>query len=215
MAKTIPWQDDYWLPLMQIYLKRPAGIKPALSRDVADLSLELHIPPTVLVARMKELERLDTPRLERIWQTYAKNPRRLARAVRLWREMKGFGAAEEFYEGVEVNESFERDIRPLDEEPRLTTVALILCLDLYYQLIPQTMVSQTPEVASLAKLIGVETRLVVEILELYQLCDPYLHRSSSVPHPLSEPCQEIWQRFGNGETEELSTFAEELKEYYR
>lgn len=215
MARNTVWQDDYWLPIMQIYLRKPVGVKPTYSRDIVNLSLELHIAPRLLAARMQQVATLSTPRVEHFWQSYAENPRRLARAVRLWREMRGFGLPDMFYNGVEVNETFERDFRPLPEEPSLTPVALILILDLYFRLTPITMVAETPEVTELAQLLKVNASLVVSVLEAYQLCDPYLHRSSSVPHPLSEPCQEIWQRFGNGETEELSAFAEELKEYYR
>lgn len=30
MARNQQWQDDYWLPLMQLYLKKPVGVKPVL-----------------------------------------------------------------------------------------------------------------------------------------------------------------------------------------
>lgn len=215
MAKTTLWQDDYWLPLMQIYLKKPVGQKPVYNRDMVTLSLELHIAPPQLALRMEQLSRLDTPRLERIWQTYAESPRRLARAVRLWREMNGFGAADNFYDGVEVNETFERDFHPLDEDPRLTPAALIIVLGLYFQLIPQTMVAETPEVAETARLIGIPTGVVVEMLELYQLCDPYLNRSDITLSHLLVPCQQVWKRFENTEQTKLETFAEELKAYYQ
>jgi hypothetical protein len=215
MAKNTIWQDDYWLPLMQLYLKRPVGIKPTFSRDMVGLGMELHVAPTVLSLRMQQIATLSTPRIERIWQTYSENPRRLARAVRLWREMRGFGDASSFYEGVDVSESFERDFRPLDCEPQITPIALILVLDLYFRLTPITMVAQTPEVAELARLIKVSTDLVVEILGLYRLCDPYLNKSGQSQHPLLPFCQETWQRFGNGDTEQLATYAEELKAFFR
>lgn len=32
MAKYPSWQDEYWLMLMQLYLKRPQGMKPLYSR---------------------------------------------------------------------------------------------------------------------------------------------------------------------------------------
>ena len=51
--------------------------------------------------------------LERIWRDYAGNPRRLARAVRLLRQMRGFGSEGAFYDGVAVSETFERDFRPI------------------------------------------------------------------------------------------------------
>jgi len=215
MAKTPLWQDEYWLLLMQAYLKSPKGMKPTYSKTMVDLSMELHIAPVQLAAKMEQLTRLDTPRLERIWQTYAENPRRLARAIRLWREMKGFGQADDFYEGVEVSETFEPDFRPIEAEPSLTPVALILILNLYFQLIPQTMVVQTPEVINMGRLIGVPPTLVVNVLELYQRCDPYLKRDGNTQHPLLHACQQIWKRFEGKEPEEIDAFAQQLKEYYQ
>jgi hypothetical protein len=134
--------------------------------------------------------------------------------VRLWREMKGFGDASAFYDGVDVTETFERDFRPLEEEPRLTPVILILVLDLYFRLTPITMVAETPEVAELARLVKVAPSLIVDVLDMYQLCDPYLNRNEVSLSPLLQPCQAIWQRFGNDDTEKLAAFAEELKAYY-
>ena len=215
MVKTTLWQDDYWLPLMQVYLKKPVGVKPVYSRDLVQLGMELHIAPQFLAEKMEQIARLDTPRLERIWQNYGENPRRLTRAVRLWREMRGFGAASEFYEGVELNEGFERDFHPLDADKRLMPVSLILVLNLYFQLIPSTMVAMTPEVAQMARLLGVPVDLVVEILRLYQHCDPYLNRKEQGKSALSEACHQIWQRFADDTPEQLSAFAEQLVAYFQ
>ena len=153
MAKDSKWQDEYWLLLMQIYLQKPVGIKPMYSRAMVDLSLELHIAPERLFNKMCQIANLETPRVEHIWEVYGNNPRKLARAVRLFREMKGFNNSDAFYDGVELNESFERDFRPLEEDERFTPVMLILILDLYFRLTPQTMVAETPEVQELARLI--------------------------------------------------------------
>ena len=215
MAKRTIWHDDYWLLLMQAYLRRPVGVKPRYSRMMVDLSMELHIPPQVLESRMQQIARLDTPRIERFWNTYSANPRRLSRAVRLLREMKGFGAADEFYEGVEIQESFERDFRPRAEDERFTPTMLILILNLYFQLTPSTMVADTPEVGELARLIGVKAKDVVEVLDVFQICDPYLERNEVTFSPLLMPCQQIWQRMSDKEPQQLHALAEELKEYYR
>jgi hypothetical protein len=215
MARRPDWHDDYWLLVMQAYLLRPVGIKPMYSRIMVDLSMELHIPPQTLRNRMQQLARLDTPRIERIWNTYSSDRKRLTRAVQLLRDMKGFGAAEDFYEGVEVQESFERDFRPLDEDERFTPVMLILILNLYFQLTPITMVSGTPEVAELARLLKIKAKDVVEVLDVFQICDPYLERNEVTLSPLLLPCQRVWQRMSDKEPHQLDAFAEELKEYYR
>lgn len=215
MARRPDWHDDYWLLVMQAYLHRPVGIKPMYSRIMVDLSMELHIPPQTLRNRMQQLARLDTPRIERIWNTYSSDRKRLTRAVQLLRDMKGFGAAEDFYEGVEVQESFERDFRPLDEDERFTPVMLILILNLYFQLTPITMVSGTPEVAELARLLKIKAKDVVEVLDVFQIGDPYLERNEVTLSPLLLPCQRVWQRMSDKEPHQLDAFAEELKEYYR
>jgi hypothetical protein len=214
MAKTTTWQDEYWLPVMQLYLRKPTGPKPIYSRDTVELGMELHIHPQQLHKRMMQLTALNTPRLERIWQRYAESPRSLARAVRLWREMKGFGSAGEFYEGVEVQETFEKDFRPLAEDQRFCPAMLILVLDLYFQLVPATMVAQTPEVVQLAQLLKLKAEDVEEVLYLFQLCDPYLNRVDLSMSPLLLPCQQVWRRFEKGGPTQLSAFARELKEYF-
>ncbi len=215
MAKKTHWLDDYWLLLMQIFLKKPVGMKAAYSRDMVTLALELHIHPQLLEQKMQQIASLDTPRIERIWNTYSGNPRKLARAARLLREMKGFGKAEQFYEGVEIAETWERDWQPIGEDSRMTPVMLILILDLYFRLTPPTMVKETPEVQELAKEMGTTAAGVVEVLEVFQYCDPYLNRRDMIFNSLLLPCQEIWHRYGNDDTEKLATTAEQLKAYFR
>lgn len=215
MAKNVLWHDDYWLLLMEMYLRKPVGMKPMYSRDMVDLSMELHIAPKALQAKMKEIARMETPRIERIWSTYSKDPKRLSRAVRLLREMKGFGRADEFYDGVETNETFEKDFKPIEGQERMTPVMLILILDLYFRLTPITMVPETPEVKELARFIKLRPEEVVEVLDVFQHCDPYLGRRDVTFSPLLQPCHAVWQRFGNDDTVSLAAFAEQLKEYYR
>ena len=215
MAIKQQWQEDFWLLLMQAYLHKPVGMKPTYSREMVELSLELHIAPRVLHERMGEIARLRTPRIERIWQEYSQNPRRLSRAVSLLRQMKGFNSGGDFFEGVEVQETFERDFRPLAEDERLMPFMLVLVLDLYFRLTPVTMVSATPEVQELARLMHIPTALVVDVLEVFQHCDPYLNRHDVTFNPLLLPCQQTWQRYGNGDVQQLADYAEQLKAYYR
>lgn len=214
MAKNALWSDDYWLLLMQIYLRKPVGVKPLYSRNMVKLALELHIPPQFLYEQMFRLRQLDTPQLEKIWNTYSKNPKRLARGVKLLRQMHGYGNAGGFYEGVEVNESWERDFRPLKEREDMTPAMLIMILDLYFRLVPATMVAQTPEVADLARTLKLKPQTVVEVMDLYQVCDPYLRREELIINPLLAPCQQVWQRFGNDNPQKLAALAAQLKDYF-
>lgn len=215
MARKTQWQDDYWLLLMQAYLRRPVGVKPLYSREMVQLGLELHIHPQVLLTKMQEIATLETPRVERIWKTYSGNATKLARAARLLREMKGFGRADEFYEGVDLNETWEKDWQPLPENERLMPVMLIMVLDLYFRLTPVTMVGETPEVKELAKLLGIGADEVVELLDVFQHCDPYLNRRDVTFSPLLLPCQAVWQRYGNNDTEALVALAGQLTDYFK
>lgn len=215
MAKDSKWQDEYWLLLMQLYLQKPVGMKPMYSRQMVDLSLELHIAPERLFNKMCQIANLETPRIEHIWEVYGNNPRKLTRAVRLFREMNGFNNSDAFYDGVELNESFERDFKPLEEDERMTPVMLILILDLYFRLTPQTMVAETPEIQELARLMKLKATDVVEVMEVFQYCDPYLNRRGVIFHPLQIPCQEIWRRYGNADVQSLASYASQLKAYFR
>lgn len=215
MAKDQKWQDDYWLLLMQLYLKKPVGIKPIYSKAMIELCIELHIAPQVLFNKMCEIANLQTPRIERIWQEYGKNPRRLSRAVSLLRKMKGFGNDDEFYEGVDILETFERDFRPVSEDTSITPMMLIIVLDLYFRLTPITMVPETPEIQELGRLMKIPAREIADIMDIYQHCDPYLNRKEVVFSPLFPACQDIWQRYGNMDTEQLASYAQQLKAYFR
>ena len=215
MAKNQLWNDDYWLLLMQLYLRKPVGIKPMYSRDMVMLSLELHITPQQLFQRQNDIANLETPRIERIWKEYSKNPQRLTRAVRLLREMKGFNSAGDFFQGVAVEETFEGDFRPLAEDSRLMPFMLVMILDLYFRLTPITMVAETPEVQELSRLMRVPAKLIVEVLQIYQTLDPYLRRQEVSASVLLQPCRQIWERYANMDTTQLAEYAGQLSYYFR
>ena len=99
MAKHPLWKDEYWLLLLQLYQKKPMGVKPLYSKGMVDLSLELHIAPEYLHEQMFKL-RLVTPRIKRLWEHYGDNPKKLARQIRLLKDMEGYGNATAFYQGV-------------------------------------------------------------------------------------------------------------------
>ena len=221
MAKIQQWQDDDWLLLMQLYLKKPVGIKPMYSKAAIELCLELHIPPQIIYQKMCAIANLETPRIERIWSEYAQNPRRLSRAVKLLRQMKAFGN-DDFYEGVDIQETFETDFRPIAPDTVVTPIMLIIILDLYFRLTPITMVVETPEIQDLSRLLKLPAQDIVNIMHIYQQCDPYLK-----PHPrplslregslesITSACQAQWRQYGNGDPTALAEYASKLKEYYK
>lgn len=208
------WTDEYWLLLLQLYKKKPEGMKPLYSKPLVDLSIEIHIPPRYIYNQMFRLRHSDSPVLKLLWDTYGDNPRKLNREVKKLRSMKGFGKPEAFYDGVEVKETFEKDFRPLPERKELKPVMLIMILDLYFRLTPITMSAETPEVKQLAKLMDITPELVAEVMDVFQFCDPYLNRDDLMISPLLLPCQEIWNRYGNDNPEKLSSLAAQLRDYF-
>ena len=77
------------------------------------------------------------------------------------------------------------------------------------------MVIETPEIQELAKLIKQMPLKVVEVMDVFQHCDPYLNRKDQVNSPLLSPCREIWRRYGNADTEQLASYAKQLKDYFK
>ncbi len=215
MARNQQWHDDYWLLLMQAYLSKPTGLKPVYCRRMVNLSMELHIAPQLLHDRMKQIALLSTPRIKRIWREYSNNPRKLNRAAQLLRQMNGFGMADDFYNGVDIQETFESDFRPISPDTQFTPVMLTLILNLYFQLTPLTMVAETPEVQALARLLRQPVADVVEVLDIFQHCDPYLNRNEVMFSTLFPACQSVWQRFACGAPEQLEAYARQLEEYFR
>ena len=213
MAKNALWSDEYWLLLMRLYLRKPEGVKPMYSKEMVKLALELHIPPQFLYEQMFRLRQLDTPRLERLWETYSKNPNKLARGIKKLRQMKGW--RDELFDGVEIIESWELDFKPLPVHTGIMPITLIIILDQYFRLTPITMVKDTPEIQELAKLLKLKPELIVEIMEIYQLCDPYLNKDMMIVDDLLHPCQQIWKRYGNDNPQKLAAYAAQLKEYFR
>lgn len=213
MAKNALWSDEYWLLLMRLYLRKPEGVKPMYSKEMVKLALELHIPPQFLYEQMFRLRQLDTPRLERLWETYSKNPNKLARGIKKLRQMKGW--RDELFDGVEIIESWELDFKPLPVHTGIMPITLIIILDQYFRLTPITMVKDTPEIQDLAKLLKLKPELIVEIMEIYQLCDPYLNKDMMIVDDLLHPCQQIWKRYGNDNPQKLAAYAAQLKEFFK
>ena len=213
MAKNALWSDEYWLLLMRLYLRKPEGVKPMYSKEMVKLALELHIPPQFLYEQMFRLRQLDTPRLERLWETYSKNPNKLARGIKKLRQMKGW--RDELFDGVEIIESWELDFKPLPVHTGIMPITLIIILDQYFRLTPITMVKDTPEIQDLAKLLKLKPELIVEIMEIFQLCDPYLNKDMMIVDDLLHPCQQIWKRYGNDNPQKLAAYAAQLKEFFR
>ena len=213
MANHPLWSDDYWLLLMQLYQKKPVGVKSEYSHPVVELGIELHIPPKTLYEQMRVLEQHNTPSLQRLWDNYANNPRRLTRDVKRLRQMTGFGDSGLFYEGVKMTQPFERYYRPVDPQSDITPAMLVIILNLYFTLTPNTMVSETPEVLEMASTLGIKPEEIVNILDIYQTFDPILKRQPLDSSPLVDEAHRTWQSYYN-QPEMLQDSADKLIEYF-
>lgn len=209
------WSEEYWPMLLQIYFKKPIGIKQTYTRPIVELSLELHIPPYILYAKMEEFHLNNLPSIQALWKVYANNPKKLQKDAKRIRKMKGFGKPEEFYEGVTTEETFEKDFKLIERATDLTPIALIIVLNLYFHLTPITMTEGTPEVKEVARLLNITPRRVVEIMDVYRFCDPYLNQDDLIISPLLLPCQNVWDRYGNANTKKLSALTQELHYYFK
>lgn len=209
------WSDEYWLPLLKLYLEKPVGVKPLFSRKTVQVSMELHVPPRFIYGRMFILRNHASKAVRRVWEKYGNKPHRLNRALKQLKRMEGFGMPEQFYDGVEMAESFEDFFRPLTGYPELRPISLVLILDLYFRLTPNTMVPETPEVKAMAKLIGASPEQVAEVMNVFCFIDPYLKNTDILTGQLLEPCKKVWNRYGNGNPEELSAAAAQMKEFFK
>lgn len=208
------WSDEYWPLVVETYKKKPEGVKPLFSRPVVDISLRLHIPPKEIVRRLQDLQKMDSPSLRRLYDEL-KNPRKLRKTVQALQKQEGFGTAGKFFDDIETNESWELDFRPIEAEPRLMPIHLIIILDLYFHLTPTTMIVETDEIRDLARQLRITPGLIVQVLDVYKFCDPYLNNSDIMIDPLLFPCKDVWNRFADSMGKKLSDTATELKEYFK
>ena len=208
------WSDDYWPLIVQLYASKPAGVKPLFAPSVIDLSIRLHLPPKVVITQMQRLHDHTTPSLQRLWNKYMRNRRRLKRDLQRVEEMLCFGAGNMFYDGVEVVDVFADNFRPLATDTKLSRAMLVFILDLYFRLIPATMVKETPEVKELAEQFGVSAEEVVEVLAIYQTFDPILRRDAAPESPLSNACRATWQHYHNAEPTLLAHDISRIMRYF-
>ncbi len=208
------WNDEYWPLLIRLYKRKPEGVKAVYSHDLTDIALHLHIHPLELHRKMMELRHPEAPFLKHLVEEY-QSPKKLNKAVKTILEKEGYGTAGKYYDEVDTNESWELDFRPLEERADVMPVQLIIILDQYFRLTPTTMVTQTEEIQELAKLMKMPVALITQIMEIFQFCDPYLNRGDIMIDPLLFPCQKVWNRYGNGNSEKLAALAAQMKEYFR
>lgn len=216
------WTDEYWPLVIQLYLKKPMGIKPMYSRDSVRLALDIHVPPQTIYKRMFMLRQPPLLSLQQMLERYTKSPRRLASDCKVVRQLYGMGNASAFFDDVKMHETWELDFRPVNARtaqmmgrPLLTPVMLTMILDLYFRLVPTTMVASTPDVKEMAQLLDISASDVEDVLHIFQYCDPFIQHSDSLMDPLLPPCHKLWQRYANADPVTLPNQAMQLMAYFK
>ena len=213
------WTNEYWPLLIQAYLAKPEGPKSQWSRWAVDLAMELHLRPADIADRMKTIDTHATPAVERLLTHYKAHPRRLQRDADSLHSMAGFGASAAFYDGVETAaQGFEALYRPTGGTP-YTPAMLIIMLDLYFRLIPATMVETTPEVRDMARRTRLTEAEVTEVLHTYLYVDPASRKRSddalAAFSPLTALCASTWHSLADGDPATVASEAQKFYEYYR
>ena len=185
------------------------------------LALELHIHPSILYKKMFMIRQPQTPTLRHLTESLCNNTRKLRKTCRQLRDIINMGKGSTFYDDVETNETFELDFRPVNaptaqimRRPLFTPAMLIIILDLYFRLIPSTMTTETPDVRDVADLLDIDPGNVVDILEIYQYCDPFMRHTDTLMDPMLPPCHKIWERYSEKDPTLLSSTAKQLREYF-
>ena len=202
-------------------MEKPVGIKAMYSRKTVALALELHIHPSILYKKMFMIRQPQTPTLRHLTESLCNNTRKLRKTCRQLRDIINMGKGSTFYDDVETNETFELDFRPVNaptaqimRRPLFTPAMLIIILDLYFRLIPSTMTIETPDVRDVADLLDIDPGNVVDILEIYQYCDPFMQHTDTLMDPMLPPCHKIWERYSEKDPTLLSSTAKQLREYF-
>lgn len=212
------WSNDYWPLAINAFLAPPEGPKTRYSRPVVDLAMRLHVRLADIVDRLNVIGQHTDRTVERLLNHYKAHPKLLKRDVARLCSMGGFGNSDAFYDGVETSgQEFEWWYRPMDETG-LTPAMLTLFLNLYFRLVPSTMVEATPEVADMARRTGFAAGKVVEVLRLFLHIDPCARVSDNDGladfSPLTPVCRDFWRRFDDGDPIRVAREADKFLQYY-
>lgn len=212
------WSNGYWPLAINAFLTPPEGQKTRYSRPVVDLAMRLHVRLADIVDKLNTVGAHSDKAVERLFCHYKAHPKLLKRDVARLCSMGGFGNGDAFYEGVDTAEQdFERWYRPVDGA-ELTPAMLTLLLNLYFRLVPTTMVETTPEVADMARRTGLSAARVVEVLRIFLHIDPCARVRDNDGladfSPLTPVCRDFWTRLGDGDPMKVAREAEKFLQYY-
>ncbi len=175
--KAVKWTKEESILVLDLYFKKPVGMKKKDSLQILDLAKTIGRSPSAVYRRMYEFLRWyptiplpfyddledESDPFQPFWNGYFLDLKKLHKDA----------------------ESFLSDIR-----------VYTLTLHLYFQLIPDTMTPKVPEVIALAKMVKRPPALIVEILHNYLSCDPFMRgKAPQASTSLHKLCRIIWERY--------------------
>lgn len=194
--KAVKWTKEESILVLDLYFKKPVGMKKKDSLQIFDLAKTIGRTPNAVYRRMYDFLRWyptipllfyddmedENDSFQPFWNEYFLDSKKLHKDA----------------------ESFLSDIR-----------VYTLTLYLYFHLIPDTMAPKVPEVVALAKMVKRPPAFIVEILHNYLSCDPFM--CGKVPQAsctLQKICRLIWERYDKNASK-LTAATEYITAYYK
>ncbi len=194
--KAFKWTKEESILVLDLYFKKPAGMKKKDSPQILDLANTIGRTPNAVYRKMygflrwyptipllfyDEVEDENDP-FQPFWNEYFLDPKKL-----------------------------NRDAKAILSDIRVYTLTLYL----YFHLVPNTMAPKVPEVVALAKLVKRSPAFIVEILHNYLSCDPFMRgKATQASTTLQKTCRLIWERYDKN-ISKLATTVEYITSYYQ
>jgi hypothetical protein len=194
---TAKWTKGESILVLNLYFQEPVGVKKENAEAVIDLAKTLGRTPKAIYRHMHDFLKW-YPSIPLLFCNYEEKEEESDLFLPMWNEY--------FMDRKKLRIDADRFL----SEIRTYTLAL----QLYFQLIPDTMVPNVPEVVALAKLVKQPSTEIVAILHNYQLCDPFMYGKTSVaPGLQNSTCKQLWQRYNQNHAA-LEKSAQHITAYY-
>lgn len=190
--KAEQWTKDESILVLDLYMEKPKGMKNVECEKVICLAQLLGRTPESLCRRMQKFQQ--------------------------WYPVLPFDTTDDLYVDEDPaiwNEYFLCPQKAHQEAPAILDefCAGTLVLNLYFQLIINTMSEKSPEVNEVAKLTKRSAASIVNMLYGYASMDPFLKESPTPNQPLSSICTQLWTRYAD-DMDQLSRVAKYIESHY-
>lgn len=190
--KAEQWTQEESVLVLDLYMSKPAGLKPVTNESLTHLAQLLGRTPEAVFRRMQKFQQ--------------------------WYPVLPFGMNEEIFQDENPaiwSEYFNQPKKVHSEAPAILDewCAETLVLNLYFQLIISTMNEKVPEVVELSKLVKRPAKEIVEMLYAYAALDPFLKTPQPSELAISPICHHLWNRYAD-DMDKLSHVAKYIESHY-